>query len=505
MNFQFTKEPFEKIATDLLFVLCFQKEGGKESPATLQKNDGGQALDKIFSGAIGRALERQKFSGKEGEALLVNTLGKIRAGAILVMGGGPLKKFSAETARRIGGKTAQTANTVKAVSAAFMLEGGKVGGVPPQERLQAFAEGIVLANYRFDRYKTEKGKNPPALKTFFIQTKGDTKPLQGAVQTAAVLGEATNFARDLVNAPANDMTPTDLGKAALALAKKYKNISCTVWGPKQIASQKMGGILGVSQGSVEPPAFIHLTYTPPKKSKTRVALVGKGITYDSGGINIKMRNQELMKIDMGGAACVLGVFEAIAKLKPAVSVEGFIAASENMPSGSAIKPGDILKTRSGKTIEVVNTDAEGRIVLADAIDYAKECKPTYMIDFATLTGTAVYAVGEICTPVLGNDRKLVEKILAAGKKAGEMAWELPLIPEYKKGYMNGPAHIKNSGSSSMAATICGALFLEEFVGENKWAHMDIAFTSWSKPNSCYAMEGATGTPVRTIVYFLFGL
>lgn len=512
MNFKFTKERVEKISADILMVVCFQKEGEKPTPATLQHIDGGHDLDKIFEGQITQLIQRQKFSGKEGETLLFNTLGKIKAHTILVMGAGPLKKFSSETARRIGGKSTQVANSAKAESVGFILESSKVNDVVTQERLQTFVEGVVLANYRFDNYKTEDEKNPPTLETFFIQAKGNKKPCQGqslrslfekAITIGKTLGDASNFARTLINTPANDLTPTDLGEAAKTLAKKHKNISCTVWGLKQIQSQRMGGILGVSQGSTQPPSFIHLIYTPPKKSKTKIALVGKGITFDSGGLNLKMREQEVMKADMGGAAAVLGIFDAIATLKPNVAVEGFIAASENLPSGSATKPGDILKTRSGKTIEIVNTDAEGRVVLADAVDYAMECKPTYMIDFATLTGGAGFALGEICTPVLGNDKRLVEKILAAGKKAGELSWELPLIQEYKKGYMKGPAHIKNSGSGSLASTICGALFIEDFVKKTKWAHMDIAFTNWAdQPGFYYSMEGATGTPVRTMVNFL---
>lgn len=506
MEFRFTKDPLEKVPAELVFVVCFEKESEKLVSTTLQKSDGGEALDKVLDSQISKTIRAQKFSAKEGESLLFNTFGKTKARALLVVGAGTEKNFSLETLRRIGGKVTQAVNNIKGDSVGVVVEPATIKGMPASERLQAFVEGVLLANYSFDCFKQKEKQVPKTLQTFWFHSKGNSKSLQSACETAQIMAEAANVARDLTNRPPNDLTPTMLAEAALAQAKANKNISCKVFGPKEIKSQKMGAILAVSQGSKEPPRFVHLSYKPVGKSKGKIALVGKGITFDSGGLNIKTRDQEYMKFDMAGAAAVVGVFHALAKLKPKVQVEGFIAAAENMPSGSAIRPGDIIKTRAGKTVEIVNTDAEGRLVLADALDYALEFKPNYMIDMATLTGGAAYALGELWTPILGNDKQLVDRLLKAGKKAGEPSWELPIVQDYKKGYLKGPADLKNSGSGSKASTIAGALFLEEFVKKNKWVHMDIASTVWAdEPTFYYTMEGATGNPVRTILYFLMGI
>ncbi len=506
MEFRLIKETLSSADADLVFICCFAKEGEKPSTPSLSKDDQGLELDKILEGQISKTMQARQFFGKEGETLVINTFGKIKAKTILVAGAGLQKDFSLETVRRIGGKVAQVANALKAASVSGVLETVRLKGLSPQDRLQAFVEGALLGNYNFVRFK--KKETPPAktLKRFLIHVKGATAPFEKAAALGDILGNAANLTRDLTNTPPSELNPTDLAKAALAVSKKYKNIRCKILGLDEIKKEKMGALLAVAQGSEQPPSFIHFSYKPPKKSKTKVALVGKGITFDSGGLNLKTRDQEFMKMDMAGAATVIGVFDAIAQLKPNVEVDGFIAAAENLPSGSAIKPGDIITTRAGRTVEIINTDAEGRLVLADALDYAADLNPHYIIDMATLTGGAAYALGELVTPILGNDKKLIEKVLAAGKKAGEPAWELPLVKEYKKGYLKGPADLKNSGSGSKASTISGALFLEDFARKNKWVHMDIASTAWAdEPMHYYAEVGATGNPVRTIVHFLMSL
>ncbi|MDZ4224744.1 MAG: leucyl aminopeptidase, partial [bacterium] len=488
---------------DAVFITCFAKEGEKPSAALLLKSDGGQELDKLLEGQISKTIQERLFAGKEGEILSLPTFGKIKAKTVVVIGAGLQKNFSLDSLRRMGAKLVQTANALKVKNVAGQLEATRIKNHAPQERLQAFTEGAVLGDYNFTTFK--KKEVPPAktLKTFRISAKGNKTPLQKAIAQGEIVATAANLTRELVNTPPGHMTPTDLAKAAQEVAKKYKNIRCKVFGVNEIKKEKMGAILAVSQGSDEPPSFVHLSYKPAKKSKTKVALVGKGITFDSGGLNIKTREMEFMKMDMAGAATVIGVFQAIAQLKPNIEVEGFIAAAENLLSGSAIKPSDIITTRAGRTVEIINTDAEGRLVLADALDYACDQNPTYIIDMATLTGGAAYAVGEIITPILGNDKTLVDKILAAGKAVGEPVWELPIVKEYKKGYLKGPADLKNSGSGSKASTICGALFLEDFARKNKWVHMDIASTAWAdEPMKYYAEVGATGNPVRTIINFL---
>lgn len=501
MNFNWSSELLENSDADLVFVTLFQKE--KEEKPTLQA-DGGQTIDKILGGEVSKLIAAQEFKGKEGETLLVNTLGKIKPKYLLIVGVGKLKDFSLESVRRLGGTVASHAKCLKAKSIAGVLENKSVKSFSPEKRLQVFVEGALLAGYSFSRKKKEEKKS--SVQTCTFHAKGNAKRLQEACAMGQVIATSVNFTRELVNRPPNDMTPTQLAKEALALAKQNKKLKVRVLGPAEIRKEKMGGLISVTQGSNEPAAFIHLKYEPTAASKTRVALVGKGVCFDSGGLNIKTREMEIMKIDMGGAASVLGVFHALTHLPIKVAVEGFIPACENMPSGTATRPSDIITTRSGKTIEIMNTDAEGRVILADALDVAQECKPTYIVDMATLTGGAAYAVGEVITPVLGNDQKLIDKIIKASEPAGEPMWQLPLFQEYKKGYTNGPADIKNSGAKTRASCIMGALFLEEFVGENKWAHLDIASPAWAEYTRSYQQKDmATGAPVRTLLNFLMGL
>lgn len=503
MEFHFTKESPEKIATDLLFVTVFEHAGEKPAPALLRKQDGGEALDKILDGALSKTIRAQNFRGKEGETLFFHTFGKTTASYLVVAGLGKPKEFSAEALRRLGGRLAQTANKAKAGSIAGLLEPAGLFGLQAEKRFRAFVEGALLANYQFTRFKTKKENNQNSLKNFWFHFKGNPARLKKVCEESLSLVDGICLTRDLTNLPPNILTPTTLGKEALRLAKEHKNISVKVFSPAEIKKEKMGALLAVAQGSKEPPAFIHLKYSPPQKGKLKVAVVGKGITFDSGGLNIKTREMELMKIDMAGAAAVLGIFKALASWKPKVAVEGFIPSCENMPAGEAYRPSDIITTRSGKTVEIINTDAEGRLALADALDFACGTNPDYIIDMATLTGGAAYALGELCTPILGNDKKLIADLLQAGKEAGEPSWELPIIHEYKKGYVKGPADLKNSGSGTHASTISGAIFLEEFVREKKWVHMDIASTAWAdEPTAYHTMVGATGNPVRTIVYFL---
>lgn len=494
MRVLWSKNQIEKISAELVFVIAFHKAG-------LQNGDGGKTLDAHLQGGISALIKAQQFEGKEGETLLVTTLGKILPRYVLVVGMGNQTDFSLEAVRRLGGTVATTAKRLKVASIGGVLEPKKIGITSSTERLQAFWEGLLLATYQFSM--KQKEEPAPKCSSCCFQIHGDQKALQRAIDHATAIAEGTNLARELTNLPPNRMTPTILAERASALAKEHKSIRVRVLGLKEIKAEKMGGLIAISQGAKEPPTFIHLTYTPMKKSAKKIALVGKGVCFDSGGLNIKTREMELMKIDMGGAAGVLGTFHAAAKLKLPIALEGFIPACENMLSGAAIRPSDIIQMRSGKTVEILNTDAEGRVILGDALDYALECKPTFMIDLATLTGGSAIALGELYTPLLGNDKPLVNRLLAAGIKAGEPSWELPLVKEYLKGYQNGPADLKNSKSGSSASTILGGLFLQEFVGKQKWVHMDIASTSWGEvANSYQPKDCATGNPVRTLIYFL---
>ncbi|MFA4875658.1 MAG: M17 family metallopeptidase, partial [bacterium] len=281
-------------------------------------------------------------------------------------------------------------------------------------------------------------------------------------------------------------------------------LRCTVLKPDAIRRERMAGLLAVSRGSAEPPAFISLVYKPKGKPHGHVAIVGKGITFDAGGISLKPpRGMELMKGDMAGAASVLYAMQAIAALKPRAQVSAYIPAAENLPDGKAIKPGDVIKMRNGKTVEIVNTDGEGRLIIADALSYAADRNPDAIIDVATLTGGAAYCCGELYTLVLGSEQKLVDKLCRAAEAEGEPMWQLPIVEQYKKGYTSGIADLNNSGKSK-AQTIMGAIFLREFVGKTPWAHLDIAASSWADDELPIGPKGATGIMVRTLVEFVNG-
>lgn len=507
MEIQLSQTALAKTPVDLVFVCATQKTSKEKTEGVLSTTDFGTELDKCLENEIGNIMKDQEFSGGLGETLLIPTFGKIKPKYVLVIGSGNSDSYNLDVSRKLAAAVVQAANKIKAKSAAGFLEAKSFQSFSPAARLQAFAEGASLTDYLFEHFKEKKRQKKNTLQKILIQTKGDTRKLAQSATLGLHIAEGTNVARELVNLPANIINPKTLAEEAKNMAKKYKNISCRILTGKELEKEKMFAVIAVGQGSAVPSHFIHLKYKPSKKVKTKVAIVGKGITFDTGGYNIKTRKMEEMKHDMGGAAAVLGLFDVLGKIKPNVEVEGFVAAAENMISGNAMRPSDIISSRSGKTIEILNTDAEGRLVLADALDYVCDQKPDYMIDIATLTGGAAYALGELITPVLSNNKKLWEKLKKAGDLAGECSWELPLFQEYKKGYKNGCADLKNAFSGTMASTIAGALFLEEFVKPGvAWAHMDIAYTGNNeKPLPYFPTVGGTGNPVRTLVYFLMGL
>jgi leucyl aminopeptidase len=365
----------------------------------------------------------------------------------------------------------------------------------------AAVEALELGGYRFERYKSKKD-DEPALKRAIVlgSSRWDTKRMNVAVRQAEVVAEAICWARDLVNTPAGDLPPAKIADAAKLMAEQV-GLWCKVWTEKELEKGGFGGILGVGRGSVNPPRLIELSYSGAGK-QTPVALTGKGISFDSGGLSIKdARGMETMKDDMGGAASILGTMRAIAILKPKINVIAAIPTSENMPSGSALKPGDVITHRGGTTSEVLNTDAEGRLVLADSLALLTEQKPTCIVDTATLTGACVVALGESITGALGNDQSLVRELVAAGEAVGEPAWQLPLFQDYRKLIDSSVADIKNIGDRYGGA-ITAALFLAEFVGDTPWVHLDIAGPGFSERGNDLGPRGGTGVPVRTLVRFL---
>jgi leucyl aminopeptidase len=372
----------------------------------------------------------------------------------------------------------------------------------PRERARAAVEGAILGTYVFERYKREKSdKTVETLRVVAADGRRAREVTEGA-RRGEIFAQSTWLARDLINAPANDVHPTYVAEVAREIAREGK-LKLKVLERDDCAKLGMGAFLGVAQGSEQPPKFIHLTYTPSGRATKRVAIVGKGITFDSGGLDLKSADgMSRMKNDMSGAAAVLGIMKALPKLGAKVEVHGLIAATENMPSGSAIRPGDILRAMNGTTIEIGNTDAEGRLTIADALCYAtKVIEPQEMIDMATLTGACVVALGALCSGLMANDQRLADRLLAASRAAGERVWQLPLIEEYKEQFKSDVADLNNTGGRNGGAITAG-LFIKEFAGAIPWAHLDIAGPAFIDRDSPLGPKGATGVAVRTILTYL---
>ncbi|HET9723738.1 MAG TPA: leucyl aminopeptidase [Actinomycetota bacterium] len=442
------------------------------------------------------------LKGERGETLLVPNTGidGLAARSILLVGVGKRAEAGVDAVRRAAGKVARQLSKRGSVATTLAQAGGRnaAGAV------QAVVEGLILGAYRFDRYKSTKD-DPPALErvTVLGPARWDARAAKAAIEQARIVSESATWARDLVNTPARDMTPAALAKAAEVMAKDV-GLQVKVWDEKQLERGGFGGILGVGQGSVNPPRMIELAYRGAAATKAPVALSGKGISFDSGGLSIKpAEGMETMKGDMGGAASILGTMRAIALLKPKINVIAAIPSAENMPSGSATRPGDVLHHRGGKTSEVLNTDAEGRLVLADALAYLSEKEPRVIVDTATLTGACMVALGEELWGVFGTDRGLVRDLLAAGDAAGEPGWELPLYRPYRRLIDSPVADVKNIGKRYGGA-ITAALFLADFVGDVPWAHVDIAGPAFAEKAGDLFPKGATGVPVRTLVAYVLG-
>ena len=462
-----------------------------------------QALDGALDGLLSRVLAAEKFDGKAGQSSLVYTNGRLAAPRVLVVGLGPKKEASAEAVRRAAAHGARRARDLGAVSAAMFLPGE---GVPARQRAQAVAEGAILGTYRFDKYLKEKdGKALGAVAVVEPDRRQQALAREG-VRLGEIWAQATCAARDLVNEPANVVTPTYLAGRAEEIARAGR-LKVRVLERDDCATLGMGAFVGVARGSQEPPKFIHLTYAPRGRARKRVALIGKGITFDSGGLDLKTADGMLrMKDDMSGAAAVLAVFQALPRLRLPLEVHGLIAATENMPSGTAQRPGDIVRAMNGLSVEIGNTDAEGRLTLADALAYAaKEIEPDEMIDMATLTGAVVMALGLGLSGVLGSQDAITERILAAADAAGERMWRLPLHEEYKDGLKSDVADLNNISSQRGGGAIVAALFMREFTGGIPWVHLDIAGTAFTEKELPLGPKGGTGVAVRTLLTYLMRL
>ena len=456
-------------------------------------------LDRTIGGQLTEVLTAERFPAKPGYVTYVHTGGRLPVGRIVVVGLGKRAELSLETVRRAASAGLRRARELGARVVAIETLGERL---PAAARAHAVIEGAILGSYTFDRYKREKtDKRVEELRVVEADGRRRREAAAGA-RTGEIFASATCFARDLVNSPANDVHPTFLAKVAAEIAKEAK-LRVKVLDRPECEKLGMGAFLGVAAGSEQPPKFIHLTYAPTGKPRRRVAVIGKGITFDSGGLDLKSAEGMLrMKDDMSGAAAVLAIMRALPTLKPPFEVHGLIAATENMPSGSAIRPGDVLRAMNGTTIEVGNTDAEGRLTLADAICYAGEkIGADEIIDMATLTGACVVALGPLCSGLLSNDQPLAERLLAAAEHAGERVWQLPLIDEYREHLKSDVADLNNVGPRGGGAITAG-LFLKEFAGERPWAHLDIAGPAFVEKDVPLGPKGATGAAVRTILTYL---
>ena len=457
------------------------------------------ALDRQLGGQLRTVIDVEKFQAKTGQVTSVHTGGRVPARLVVIAGLGARKDTAPEGLRRAAATGMRRARDLGGRAVALDVLGDRIGA---RARAQAVVEGAILGVYTFDRYKKEKPEKVVERLTLLNTDARRAREVADGAAAGEIFAGATTFARDLVNAPANDVHPTHLARVAAEIAREQR-LDIHVYERAECRKMGMGAFLGVAAGSEQPPKFIHLIYTPSGRRRRRVAVIGKGITFDSGGLDLKPADGMLrMKNDMSGAAAVLGIMRSLPRLKPPVEVHGLIAATENMPSGSAVRPGDVLRAMNGTTIEIGNTDAEGRLTLADAMSYATaRVEPDEMIDMATLTGACVVALGPLCSGLFANDDALANRLLAAAEAAGERLWRLPLIDEYREGLKSDVADINNVGPRGGGAITAG-LFLKEFANGKPWAHLDIAGPAFTDREGPLGGKGATGVAVRTMLTYL---
>lgn len=491
MKTSFSSTNPEKISADIIAVLLYQDESLLKSSS--------KELAKRFGTPIIAPIGSNDFKGKEGEMSLIYTSGNSSLRRVLLVGLGKKSGVTTEKFRRASATAAKRCQSLKTESMAICLPQLSKSS---EETIAAVTEAALLSLYRFDKYLTkepdDEGKKVESVTICSFQKGLDTSGKK-AVQIGTIIAEATMVARDLSNAPGNEIYPESLAQFTKERGAK-SGFKVTVLNEDKIKELGMGGVIGVSQGSVKPPRFMILEYG--KKSSKPIVLAGKGVTFDSGGISIKPSSgMGEMKMDMAGAASVIGTFDAVSRLKLPVHIIGLIPAVENMPSGNSIRPGDVLRHLNGKTSEVDNTDAEGRLILADALCYADRYKPKAIIDLATLTGACVVALGHHAAGMMGNDQSTIAKLKKAGEKTYERVWELPLFEEYEKQIKSDIADVKNVGGR-WAGAITAALFLKKFVGKNKWVHLDIAGPAIQEELSYYTPKGGSGFGVRLLTEFL---
>ncbi len=490
MQIDGTTGSFRDIDAQSLAVAVFKDE--KATDGFLKE------LDEAVGGLISSVIDSGELKGKEGETVYLHLTGSngLKSRRLLLVGVGDSAEYTMAEASQMAGTAVRAlrARSVKSIAIIPRLDGDaeRIGSV--------VAQGSVIAMFEPDKYRTTDKEERLVDQVTVVIDGADEAALKRGVDEGRVIGESVNFTRDLANEPGAYMTPTNMAERARAIAEEF-GLSVDVLDEARMEQEGMGSLLSVARGSDEPAKLIVLKYSPatPADDDGLLAFVGKGITFDSGGISLKPgENMELMKYDMTGGATVMGAMRAIAQLKPPMPVLGVVPCAENLPSGKATKPGDVVRAMTGKTIEVINTDAEGRLILADAIAYAKKLGATRIIDMATLTGAVSIALGDVNVAVLGTDQELIDEIIVAGKEAGEKFWQLPLDKEYSRQIKSDIADIKNVGGRK-AGTITAAAFLKEFADGVAWAHLDIAGTAWSDDAKPHRSKGPTGIAVRTLL------
>jgi leucyl aminopeptidase len=482
--------PLAKIDTDALVSYAFEQDNPIDGALS--------ALDGATGGALAKLAASGELTGKMLEMTLLHYPQGLAAQRLLILGAGKKEKFGTPELRRLAGAAVRALKPRKVKRLTFLARENDRGAA----EAQAIVEGLILGDFDLDKYKTDK-KPGNEITTAAIAGWEDSSRADAdhGLERGRIIAESQNFARDLGNEPSNRLTPRMLATRAEAMAREA-GLAVDILDEKKIEELKMGALLSVAQGSVEPPRLMVLTYTPEKLKPGApvLGLVGKAITFDSGGISIKpATDMEKMKYDMCGGAAVLGVMRAIARLRPACKVIAVIPSSENMPGGRAQKPGDVQIAMSGKSIEVINTDAEGRLVLADGIAYAKQLGCTHLVDAATLTGAIVVALANVNVGVFGSDQAFTDQLLASAKAVGEKMWPLPIDDDYREMIKSGIADIQNVSSGKGGGAITAAMFLKEFTGDTPWVHLDIAGTAWQDDVKPWSAKGATGVAVRTLV------
>lgn len=496
------KVALDECKTDLLCV------GQFADAKTLDKSL--KQLDDKLDGALAQVLKLGDFKGEAGNSALVYTGGKIGAKRVLLVGLGEKKNSKIDMLRKAAAAAAKKAVALKANKIALALHQALSGRTDSTRCGQVTAEGVYFGSYVYDEFMTAKDKKDKSLETLSAELIDDNtaaiRKLSSGAETGSIIGDAQNFARTLANRPANIAFPDNLAKEAKKMSAGLPGLSCTVFDDKQLKQKKMGGIIAVGQGSEHKPRMIILKWSPGRAKAGPVGLIGKAITFDSGGISIKpSAKMDCMKMDKTGGAVVMATMKAIARLKLPVKVTAVICAAENAPGGHSYRPGDVITTYSGKTVEILNTDAEGRMVMCDGIHYAKQQKCEPIIDIATLTGACIVALGMHKAGLMGNDEKLIKALSKASEQASEPVWHMPSGNEYAEEMKSKIADLKNIGSRYGGACTA-ASFLGEFAGDTKWAHLDIAGPMEpSEPLKKYVTQGSIGFGVRLFVAYLKSL